>query len=339
MSFHRCRNRFRFFSANRPTQDAYVEYTIEEILEKPKSKKWENYLIGVIAEYHKASLFVPPFDAVVLGNVPLGGGLSSSASLEVATASLLDALLNVVTDPTRKALRCQSAEHQYAGVPCGIMDQFICTSAHEGYAMLLDCRSYEPHFVPITNPSVAFLISNSNVSHELSGGEYAQRRSQCEEAVKVLAKVLPDVKALRDVRMEDLDSVKANMSDVVYRRARHVISENARCQSAAEALQKNDYASFGKLMKQSHLSLQHDFEVSCPELDFLSEVANAQPGVYGARMTGGGFGGCTVTLLDASRIRQIQSVLKREYRKKFSIEPTFMVSRPGQGAESLVLHN
>lgn len=328
--------KFRLWSYN-DQEGKVVEFTLEEMIALPKDKSWHNYFRGVVAQYIKAGHQIPFFDAVIIGNVPLGGGLSSSASLEVATASFLDALLNTVTDGALKAIWCQKAEHEYAGVPCGIMDQFISSCGKKDTAMLLDCRKHTARFVKFTDPNVTLLITNSNVKHELSGGEYAARRRSCEEAVKILSQKFPHIKALRDATMEELTSSDKELDETTYKCARHVISECNRTLAAADFLEKGAYKQVGTLMNESHWSLQNDFKVSCKELDILTEIARKCPGVYGSRMTGGGFGGCTVTLLESSHVSEVMRLVRAEYVQRTQIEPSFIVSHPGKGAVSFTL--
>jgi galactokinase len=266
-------------------------------------------------------------------SVPLGGGLSSSASLEVATATLLEAVTGKTLDPVEKALLCQKAEHDYAGMPCGIMDQFISALGKQDHVLLLDCRSREPKLVPFTDPSVAVLIVNTNVKHELTGSEYPTRRKQCETAAKVLG-----VPSLRDATPALLEQHRARLDDVVYRRARHVIGEIARTPAAAAAIARGDWATAGEAMYASHYSLKDDYEVSCAELDAVVELAKgigAKGGVIGCRMTGGGFGGCAVALVKTSAVDAVMQAIGAGYQQQTGITPTMFVSRPGQGATML----
>ncbi|XP_022313681.1 galactokinase-like [Crassostrea virginica] len=293
----------------------------------PGSPKWANYVKGVVANYIGS---VVPFEAVVVSSVPLGGGVSSSASLEVATYTFLDVLTSGGADVSKKdkALACQKAEHQYAGMPCGIMDQFISVMGQEGHALLIDCRSMEAQLVPMNDPNVVVLVTNSNVKHELTGSEYPTRKRQCEVAAQVMGK-----KSLREATMKDLEEFKDKLEDVMYRRARHVIGEILRTEEAAKCLELGDYTRFGKLMVESHDALRDDYEVSCPELDELVVAAMEVEGVYGSRMTGGGFGGCTVTLLKKGAVEKaIQHIQKR-----YSKEATFYVCPPAAGAAPLAL--
>ncbi|XP_048346736.1 galactokinase [Sphaerodactylus townsendi] len=289
---------------------------------KPGEPRWANYIKGVIQHYRAAPL--PGFNVVITNNVPLGGGLSSSASLEVATYTFLQQLCPDDGDPVAKALACQKAEHTFAMMPCGIMDQFISVMGKEGHALLIDCRSLETRLVPLTDPNLVVLITNSNIRHTLTGSEYPTRRRQCEEAAKVLGKA-----SLREASMSDLEASKALLSEEVYRRARHVIGEIERTAKAAEVLQSRDYKRFGQLMVESHNSLRNDYEVSCAELDELVAAALEVPGVYGSRMTGGGFGGCTVTLLESSATEEVV----RHIKEKFSRTATFYCTKASSGTK------
>ncbi len=287
---------------------------------------WSRYLRGVVAFSYTPT----GFDLMVDSNVPAGGGLSSSASIELATATALEVLGGVVFDPVTKAKLCQLAEHRYGGTPCGIMDQFISAMGKRGCALLIDCRDHSTRDVPMDDEGLAVLIINSNVKHELSGGEYAQRRSQCESAAGVLG-----VSSLRDAGMAMLGSAKAKMDDVLYRRARHVIGENARTLSFADAVSARDWDTAGEAMFASHDSLRDDYEVSTPELDLLVRLAGEHRGaggLIGARMTGGGFGGCTVNLVRADQADAITQAICRAYQSQTGTDPTPFITRPADGA-------
>ncbi|XP_065826806.1 galactokinase-like [Oscarella lobularis] len=300
--------------------------------------KWANYVRGVLATFDDNRGNVPAFEAAIATTVPLGGGLSSSAALEVAAYAFLDALCPDHV-PRRsdeeKALLCQKAEHEYAGVPCGIMDQFIAVMGKEGHALKIDCRTQKGDLVPLTDPSVTVLITNSHVRHELSGSEYPKRVQQCDGAARALGKA--DRKGLRDLKLEDVEAAKSKFDDELqYKRAKHVVSENARTNEAAEALHRGDYTLFGKLMNESHESLKNDFEVSCVQLDTLTELAREVDGVFGSRMTGGGFGGCTVTLVKSTAVQATQEHILKKYPEKYPT-PTFFTSAPGMGAHVITL--
>ncbi|XP_038067649.1 galactokinase-like [Patiria miniata] len=303
---------------NLPTADKPLE---------PGQPAWANYVKGVVQCY-KGTL--SSFDAVIASAVPLGGGVSSSASLEVATYTFLEAMdpNGPTKDLKEKALACQKAEHEFPKMPCGIMDQFISVMAEEGHALLIDCRSMESKLVPLADPKVVVLLTNSNVRHELTGSEYPTRRRQCEEGAAGLGK-----KSLRDATMEELRAAEASFDKDVFRRAKHVISEIKRTVDGVEALEKMDYVTFGKLMVESHNSLRDDYEVSCPELDQLVEAAVAVDGVYGSRMMGGGFGGCTVTLLRKDVVEKTVAYMK----EKYTGTATFYVTAASKGAQILTL--
>jgi galactokinase len=301
---------------------------------KPAPKgAWSNYPVGVIAGFLARGLDPRGFDALIHSTVPLGGGLSSSAALEVATATLLEAITGQKLDPVDKALLCQKAEHEYAGMPCGIMDQFISVMARENHLLLLDCRSRRPELVPMTDSSMSLLIVNTNVKHELTGGEYAKRRAQCEQAAKALG-----VASLRDADAEMLERARGRMEEVVYRRARHVISEIERTLHAAEGVRASNWPTVGQLMYASHSSLRDDYEVSCPELDAVVEIAQdigRKGGVAGCRMTGGGFGGCAVALVRTDAVGAVSERIASEYERRTRIKPALFVSRPAAGATLL----
>jgi galactokinase len=302
---------------------------------KPFAKgTWANYPAGVIAGFLARGVSFPGFDALIHSTVPLGGGLSSSAALEVATATLLETITGRTLDPVDKALLCQQAEYQYAGVPCGIMDQFISVMGKKDHLLLLDCRSRKTELVPMRDPSVSLLIVNTNVKHELGSGQYAKRRAQCEAAAKILG-----LTSLRDATAAALLKAKDRMEEVVFRRARHVIGEIERTPKAAGLLGASDWSAAGQLMYASHASLRDDYEVSCAELDVVVEIAGAigeTGGVFGCRMTGGGFGGCAVALVKTDAVDAISRKIGADYRQKTGIEATLFVSRPAAGATVLL---
>jgi galactokinase len=299
----------------------------------PGVPKWGNYPRGVVAGFLARGIQPGGLEVLLHSTVPLGSGLSSSAALEVCTATLLEAVTGTTLDPVEKALLCQKAEHDFAGVPCGIMDQFISALGRQGHLLLLDCRTRKTEIVPLQDPSVALLIINTNVKHELSGGEYAERRAQCEEAARNLG-----VKSLRDVTVEQLEKAKSKMRDLVYRRARHVIGEISRTVRAAGSVRQSDWPAVGQLMYASHVALRDDYEVSCPELDAVVKIAEAigeKGGVYGCRMTGGGFGGCCVALVKASSVDRITEIITADYKARTGIAATIFASRPAAGATVL----
>jgi galactokinase len=274
-------------------------------------------------------------DALIANTLPVGGGLSSSAAIEVATALALLKLAGADMDTTRLALLCQKAEHDYAGVPCGIMDQTIVAAGKAGHAMLLDCRDNSKVYVKLNSQELRVVIANSMVRHELSGGEYAQRRKQCQEGVAYFQRSDPSVRALRDVTEQQVEAAKSSLSDVVYRRCRHVVGENNRTAEAARNLTEQHYEKCGDLMVKSHVSLRDDYEVSCPELDYLVDEAMKVKGVYGARMTGGGFGGCIIALTQPRAVEPLTQHLHKTYTAKFGRQPAVLVTTAMPGASVL----
>jgi galactokinase len=297
----------------------------------PPRKHWSDFVRGVAAVLQSKDVVLSGASLIIQGQVPMGAGLSSSASLEVATGLALLATSEKQVPPLELVKICQRAEHEYVGTRCGIMDQFIAVFASSGHALMIDCRSLESESLSIPD-AARLVISNSMVKHELASGEYNRRRAECEAGVKIFRKSSPSVKALRDVAFEDLSKHAAEFSEVVYRRCRHVISENQRVLDAAEALRASDLSLFGRLMYESHRSLQQDYEVSSQELDLLVEIASSCEGVYGSRMTGGGFGGCTITLLRAQAVEAFREKITQVYKGKTGITPDLYVCSAAQGA-------
>jgi galactokinase len=288
---------------------------------------WSRYLAGVIAGFLDRGATIPSFDAVVDSTVPLGGGLSSSASLQVATATLLAALADHAISPLDLAVLCQWAEHDFAGVPCGVMDQCASVLAKYDHLLLLDCRSLDVIQVPFHRRDLLVLVTNSNVRHSLDDGGYAARRADCERAAAILG-----VASLREATLVQVEASRGELGDRGFRRARHVVTEIARTQAAATALMHGRWDEMGELMAESHASLRDDFEVSCAELDLLVELAARERGVIGTRMTGGGFGGCTVTLVEAERAEAVMAAVARSYRLQTGRECTPFTTRPAAGA-------
>jgi galactokinase len=307
---------------------------------------WSDYVVGVAKMLERSGRKLCGVNLLVDGNVPQGAGLSSSASIEVAVGY---ALLDVADqanaqsnnndhpdiDREQLALLCQRAENEFVGARCGIMDQFIASHGKRGQALLLDCRSLQYRLLPLPD-DVALTICNTMVKHSIAKGEYNQRRAECEAGVAALSKYLPAVRALRDVTPEDLAAYGHELTDVVRRRCRHVIEENARVLKAAAALEKGDVQEFGRLMLKSHRSLRDDFEVSCPELDLMVELAMEQEGVYGSRMTGGGFGGCTITLVRTGCVEGFKRAVESGYERSFGCKPEIYVCSASDGVGQVV---
>ncbi len=301
-----------------------------DIKDPSEVSPWARYVLGVMVGCSERGMDYGPLDVVIESTVPLGGGLSSSAALEVATATLLEAVTGQAMDDVDKALLCQKAEHEYAGMPCGIMDQFMSVMGRRDHLMLLDCRSRDVKLVPMNDENITVLIINTNVKHELTGGEYAERRSQCEAAAEKMG-----VTSLRDASFDLLGQSKEALEPVFHRRARHVIAEIERTIEAAARIEAGDWARVGQLMYASHESLRDDYEVSCDELDLLVELAKKQGesgAVIGSRMTGGGFGGCTVSLVRSADVESVAASVRADYQRRTGIEPSIFTTRPAQGA-------
>ena len=271
------------------------------------------------------------FDAQISGNLAAGIGLSSSAALEVATAGMLMKLFAIEMAPLDLAKLCRRAENEFVGMRCGIMDQFISCNGRRDHALMLDCRSLQFKLLPLA-PSARMVICNTMVKHQHASGEYNQRRTACEEGVRILRKQLPGVRSLRDVTPEQLEQHREALPAVIYRRCRHVVSENVRVESAAEALEANDLPAFGKLMGESHKSLRDDYEVSSRELDVMVEIASKQAGAYGSRMTGGGFGGCTINLVASEQADAFRKRIASEYEKATGLAPDVYITPAADGA-------
>lgn len=294
------------------------------------SPKWSNYLRGVVHGFHRRGIATLGFDAFIVSSLPEGAGLSSSAALECAVATLLEGLTGETLETRDKALLAQKAEHDFAGVPCGIMDQFASAFGRDGQFVLIDCRSTETELVPFADPSLSLLVSNTKVSHELSDGGYASRRLSTEVGLMATGK-----ESWRDVHAADLEAAKGEMDEITFKRCRHVVGEITRTIAAVQALRNDDFKQLGELMYESHASLRDDFEVSCPELDHLvakAEQLGREGGVIGSRMTGGGFGGSTVTLCETAKAEWIAAEFVKSYETEFGFAPEIFVTRPSEGA-------
>jgi galactokinase len=301
----------------------------------PRRGVWLDYVEGVAQALEARGMSLRGVDLVVQSDVPAGAGLSSSAALEMATGLALLTVSGAELDMVSLALAGQQAEHVYVGMMCGIMDQFIAALGRPGHALLIDCRTLEATPIPLDTSDTRVVICDTHVKHELASSGYNARRAECERGVVLLNGALPGVRALRDVSVEDFERHEGLLPEQVRRRCRHVITENARTLAAARALRANDAAEVGRLMYLSHRSLRDDFEVSCAELDVLVEAASGVEGVWGARMTGGGFGGCTVNLVRREALDNFQNTVARRYHQATQREPAFYVSEPRGGAHEI----
>ncbi len=300
---------------------------IEAVLDELPShgrNHWSDYVLGVAKMLEQSGRRLSGANLLLTGNVPQGAGLSSSASLEVVVGYAFESMHAGQADLEELPVLCRRAENEFVGARCGIMDQFVSTHGKRGKALLLDCRSLKYRLLPLPDHA-RLVICNTMVRHNLASSGYNQRRAECEAGLKIMAKHLPRVKALRDLTLLDLDAHGQDLPETIFRRCRHVISENSRVIEAAGGLEREDLGRFGELMRQSHQSLRDDFEVSCPELDLMVELAEGIEGVYGARMTGGGFGGCTVNLLQEACVQRFSAVVAEGYEKATGTQPEIYV--------------
>jgi galactokinase len=309
---------------------AAAEADLDSASHQP-SKTWSDYPVGVALQLEKAGFKLRGANLLIESEVPMGAGLSSSAAIEVATALALADQSGLSPDRVQLAQLCQKAENEFVGARVGIMDQFVSLYGQEDHALMLDCRalSFEPLLIP---DSVKLVISNTMVKHELASSEYNRRRADCEEAVSRLAAVFPGIRALRDVSLEQLEQHRNILSEVIYKRALHIVTENARVLDSAEALRSGDIARFGMRMAESHRSLRDLYEVSCRELDLMVDLAYQQKGVFGARMTGGGFGGATINLVDARYAGEFKEKMAKAYQKETGLVPQIYICKPAEGA-------
>jgi len=293
-------------------------------------RHWSAYVLGVAASLRMSGAEIGGANLLVEGKVPMGAGLSSSASVEVAAGYALLESSGLSRGAVELAKICQRAENEFAGARCGIMDQMIACCGRANYALLLDCRTLGFRLLPLF-ASAQFVVCNSMVKHDHAAGEYNARRADCETATRILAGQMPGVRALRDVSLAGLERYAKLLPEVVYRRSRHVISENARVEDARQALERGDPESFGRLMRESHGSLKEDYEVSCTELDLLVEIACGIEGVYGSRLTGGGFGGCTISLVRGGAVEEFQRAVAQGYEQATGRKPDIYIVRASDG--------
>lgn len=295
---------------------------------------WSDYVRGVAVILERAGHRLRGASLSIRGEVPIGSGLSSSAAIEVATARALLENSEISLDRVEVAKICQRAENEFVGMRCGIMDQFISCCGQKGKALLLDCRSLFYELLPLPEEA-RLVICNTMVKHALAAGEYNVRRAECEAGVRYFACLRPEVSALRDVKEADLEEQVRDLPEVIRRRCRHVITENVRVLEAAESLQSGDLDRFGRLMNESHDSLRDDYEVSCAELDLMVELGRQVQGVFGARMTGGGFGGCTINLVKAENVEEFQRAVAQGYEQATGLVPEIYVCSAAAGAEEV----
>lgn len=313
--------------------DNDVSYPVNHLPTKA-SHHWRDYPLGVLSALREAGVPIPAFSLTLNGDVPIGAGLSSSASIEVASMVAVLSLTRADIPMTRVAQLCQRAENQFVGASTGIMDQFIACCGAEDHALLLDCRSLEYRLAPIPS-HLSLVIANSMVKHSHAGGEYNTRRSEVEEGTALLRRHRPEIRKLRDATLDDLARWGHEMRPEVLKRCRHIITENIRTVAAADALEAGDLKTLGSLMYEAHASYRDDFEASCPEADILVDLAKKEPGCIGARLTGGGFGGCTVNLVENTQAPGLSEHLREGYREATGIEADIYLCHASAGAHKI----
>jgi galactokinase len=336
-----CAINFRTFVAIAPRSDTRLLLRSQSFAEEfsfdinglPTSRQgaWSDYVIGVVHVLRQRGLLHTGASLLVHGEVPIGAGLSSSAAIEVASALALLSLGEVAVPLPEIAKLCQSAENTFVGARVGIMDQFVSCLGKANHALQLDCRSLKFQFVPIP-ASVRLVVCDTMVKHALAAGEYNRRREECDEGVRLLQKWYPEIRALRDVSTKQLEQHAADLPPTILRRCQHVVAENNRVLQASSALEAGDLRRFGELMRASHASLRDLYEVSCTELDTMVQVAEGLPGYWGGRMTGGGFGGCTVNLVEAADAQDFMQHVATRYQAQVGVQPNIYICSAVDGA-------
>ena len=319
-------------SANIHSLDFKEDFVFDVTSFSPKKGHWANYVMGMVAQFKQAGYPVKGFNMVFGGTIPVGSGLSSSAALSVSIGTAISGLFEFKIPKKSIALYAQKSEQLFEGLNCGIMDPYASAFGKENHALLLDCRSNSHEEVPIALEQYCLLLVNTKVKHKLADSAYNKRRAACEESVRILSDTFPEIKTLRDLKESQLERVKSILPEDLFPKAKHVILEDARVHQAGESLKKGDLIRFGELMKASHESLSKDYEVSCAELDFLASESWEKDYVLGSRMMGGGFGGCTINILEEIHLADFKNFISDRYQEKFGIEPDFIEVKLSDGA-------
>jgi len=314
--------------------NALTEFSLNDISHDSENA-WSNYPRGVAHFLKEEGYELRGMEAVVTGNVPLEAGLSSSAAMEVVMAMTFEKITGLEIDPVKMALICQKAENQFVGVNCGIMDQFVSRMGKKDHALLLDCRELEFDLIPLNLEGVKIVVCNTSVKRGLLDSEYNKRRSECERGVKILDDFLPGIRALRDVDVDDFQKYHHHLPETTEKRCGYIVRENVRVLESVQAFEEGDLIRFGILMNESHIGLRDEYEVSCPELDAMVEIAWSTDGVIGSRMTGAGFGGCTVTLVAEDSLEDLVSKVNKEYPERTGLQPEIYICTAEDGAGSL----
>ena len=311
------------------------EFSLDDL--QSSKKGWPNYLMGVVDQFVKAKYSIRGFNCVFGGDIPIGAGMSSSAALEAGLAFAFNSLFDLRIDALSLVKLAQKAENEFVGVRCGIMDQYINIFGAQDNVLRIDCRSLEYKYYPFAFNNISLVLFDTRVSHSLASSEYNRRREECSEGVEILKKSYPDVCHLRDVSIDMIQKCKDTMNPTIYRRCKYVVEENERVLQACGELEKGNLKAFGGLMKKTHLGLSRDYEVSCKELDFLVEQLKDNPYVYGSRMMGGGFGGCTINLIEKNHIEHIRQTVTEKYKHQFNIDLKTYITTIGSGTNIITV--
>jgi galactokinase len=312
--------------------DLSDQYTFDELPNQASSSHWMNYVWGVMNAMHQRGFTIPPLNAVIQSDVPVGAGMSSSAALEVVFAKAFNELFHFQFSDIEITRIAKEAENNFVGLQCGIMDMFACVHAKKNHAIKLDCRSLDFEYVPLNLGDNKIVLFDTSIKHELASSEYNLRRLECEAAVKKINAAGINATALRDISIEQVNAAESILSAQEYKRAKYVVEENDRLNNFIKAMQINDFAEAGNLLYASHLGLKEDYQVSCRELDFLVECTKSIDAVWGGRLMGGGFGGCTINLVQESAIEEVIQLVTSSYFKKFGLNPKYYIASTGDGA-------
>ncbi|PIW12412.1 MAG: galactokinase [Candidatus Infernicultor aquiphilus] len=314
---------------------AETKFSLDNLFPSKKDT-WANYLMGVVDEIQKTGYILQGANIIFISNIPQKAGLSSSAALEIVTALTMAELNLLKIEPVKMARLCQQAENNFVGVACGIMDQYVSRLGRKDNVLFIDCRTNNYELIPFRDSNYQIVICDSKIRRDLINSEYNKRREECKKATEFFThRFGHKVQALRDVTIEEFKQYQEQLPETIARRARHVILENDRVQASKKAIEAGDYITFGQLMIESHQSLKVDYEVSCEELDLLVDLALKQEGVLGARMTGAGFGGCTVNLLKREKVNIFKKTIQKEYKRITGIIPDIYITIPADGAKVL----
>lgn len=312
------------------------EFSIDKI--EKSEKNWPNYLMGIVDQLNKNGYKINGFNCVFGGDIPIGAGLSSSAAIEAGLAYALNYIFDLKIDKLDLVKLSQKSENEFVGVKCGIMDQYINIFGEENKVLKIDCRSLEYEYIPFEFKNISIVLFNTGVSHSLASSEYNQRRKECKEGVQIIQKDFPDVQSLRDVSLEMIYDYKNKMPEKIFNRCKYVVEENNRLLKACDALKKKDLPTVGNLMYQTHEGLSKDYEVSCEELDFLVELTKNDDRIFGARMMGGGFGGCTINLIERNDVNDICNLFAEKYKRKFGIELKYYITSINKGTSFIKVY-